>query len=528
MEPATIDRIQRMIDGEATERFPADVVPRLALLRYGDHPVIEPGELYLRVILGQDGAARDAWMEEHGDRLEDFRAQRLPEVKGFVVTTDIPDSAGRRPTGIMKMDGISLLAPEDDEIARGFTPIMAQLGPADTETLDALITAGIAASRSESVRWALARVREQPAYAELSERAREHGAVKARAGMDRTGMDRAVQNRRQTELDEQVKERFPDGEVQRVALLQYGDDPWVEPGDLLVRVFIEEAEEDPPLPAWERDHEATCRELHRELAEKVPGVRYLEFWFGGDTGHQGRTRQRLSCPPAGPAGRERDLTPVDVRLGSVDLEMLDTLITAGTAASRAEAIGWILPASANGRPTRSSASGHENWTSSKPGSDGLRANPRTGNDTAGKSRWVAASALHVQLADRIGWHAHRFQQREEFVPFRSSHRRIVRRQRRCQLDRQLPVLTAAVHQLNDLQGAGRDAIGKPAGKARRSSCDLVLVHQVSSGFFMTPEPPGFGQPVQIRPSPVITTTISTSSRVPRAIQRSFHFWWPGS
>jgi hypothetical protein len=180
VEPATIDRIQRMIDGEATERFPADVVPRLALLRYGDHPVIEPGELYLRVILGQDGAARDAWMEEHGDRLEDFRAQRLPEVKGFAVTTDIPDSAGRRPTGIMKMDGISLLAPEDDEIARGFTPIMAQLGPADTETLDALITAGIAASRSESVRWALARVREQSAYAELSERARELDEFKAR------------------------------------------------------------------------------------------------------------------------------------------------------------------------------------------------------------------------------------------------------------------------------------------------------------------------------------------------------------
>jgi hypothetical protein len=37
--------------------------------------VIEPGELYLRVILGQDGATRDAWMEEHFDRLEDLRAQ---------------------------------------------------------------------------------------------------------------------------------------------------------------------------------------------------------------------------------------------------------------------------------------------------------------------------------------------------------------------------------------------------------------------------------------------------------------------
>ena len=56
-----------------------------------------------QVILGPDGETRDAWIEEHFDRLEDFRAQRLPEVKGFMVTTGIPDSAGRRPTGIMKM-----------------------------------------------------------------------------------------------------------------------------------------------------------------------------------------------------------------------------------------------------------------------------------------------------------------------------------------------------------------------------------------------------------------------------------------
>jgi hypothetical protein len=168
-----------MIDDEATERFPAGAVPRLVLLHYGDHPVIEPGELYLRVILGQDGATRDAWMHEHFDRLEDFRAQRLPEVKGFMVTTDVPDSAGRRPTGIMKLDGISLLDPEEDELARGLTPVMAQFGPVDLATLDALITAGIAASRAEGTPWVLARIRERPAYARLSERARELDELKA-------------------------------------------------------------------------------------------------------------------------------------------------------------------------------------------------------------------------------------------------------------------------------------------------------------------------------------------------------------
>ena len=53
------------------------------------------------------------------------------------------------------------------------TPVMARLGPVDLETLDALITAGIAASRAEAVRWALARPRERPAYAQLRERAAE-------------------------------------------------------------------------------------------------------------------------------------------------------------------------------------------------------------------------------------------------------------------------------------------------------------------------------------------------------------------
>ncbi len=178
MEPATIDRIQRMIDDEATERFPAGAVPGLVLLRYGDHPVIEPGELYLQVILGRDGPGR---LEgEYFDRLEDLRAQRLPEVKGFIVTTDVADSEGRGPTGIMKMDGISLLDAQEDEIARGLTSMPAELGPADTGTLDTLITAGIAANRSEAVRWALARVRERPAYAKLSERARELDELRAR------------------------------------------------------------------------------------------------------------------------------------------------------------------------------------------------------------------------------------------------------------------------------------------------------------------------------------------------------------
>ena len=59
------------------------------------------------------------------------------------------------------------------------TPVMARLGRADLETLDTLITAGIAPSRAEAVRWALARIRERPAYAKLRERTRELDELKS-------------------------------------------------------------------------------------------------------------------------------------------------------------------------------------------------------------------------------------------------------------------------------------------------------------------------------------------------------------
>ena len=336
MEPATTDRIQQMIDAEAAERFPPDAVPRLRLLRYGDHPVIEPGELYLLVILGQDAAARDAWMAEHFDHLEDFRARRLPEVKGFMVTTGARDSASLPPTKIMQMDGISLLDPEEDEIARGLTPVPdALLGPVDLATLDTLITAGIAGSRAEVLRWAVGRIREQPAYAQLGERAREPGEPRARAALDRAVLDQL-----QTRLGEQVKAHFPGGGVQRIALLQHGDDPSVEPGDLLARVFIE-AGEAPSHQAWHRDHETMIGELQRELAEQLPGASHQEFWFG-QNGRQGKVRHRLGSPPDDPARSKQDLAPDDIKLGPADLESLDALITAGTAASRAEAVSWGL------------------------------------------------------------------------------------------------------------------------------------------------------------------------------------------
>jgi Arc/MetJ-type ribon-helix-helix transcriptional regulator len=56
---------------------------------------------------------------------------------------------------------------------------MARLGAEDLETLDTLITVGIASSRADAVRWALARIRERPAYDQLRARTREIEELKS-------------------------------------------------------------------------------------------------------------------------------------------------------------------------------------------------------------------------------------------------------------------------------------------------------------------------------------------------------------
>jgi hypothetical protein len=67
--------------------------------------------------------------------------------------------------------------------------------------------------------------------------------------MERTALDWL-----QSKLEEQVEEHFPDGGVQRVALLQYGDDPQIEPGDLWVRVFFKVA----GVPRTAKDRRRGC------------------------------------------------------------------------------------------------------------------------------------------------------------------------------------------------------------------------------------------------------------------------------
>jgi hypothetical protein len=179
MDQAAVEHLEQQIGEEVNKRFPGGAIQRVKVLQYGDEPVIEPGELLVRLILeaaegqkGQEQALR-AFEEAHGEAFKQFRkdlSAALPSAWRMEVLTSSDTGDGPRMVlGGRRLDSLAARAAEGGEL----TPVMARLGRADLETLDALITAGIAASRAEAVRWALARIRDRPAYAQLRERARE-------------------------------------------------------------------------------------------------------------------------------------------------------------------------------------------------------------------------------------------------------------------------------------------------------------------------------------------------------------------
>jgi hypothetical protein len=166
MDQVTKERVERELKEEAGKSLPGEV-REVAVLEYGDDPMVEPGEVMVRVLTAEQPGDRDE--PPRHEAMKQFRheiARRLPEVRRFELRSDVSDGKQRR--FLSRMDG------EKDRPADGeFTPVMARLRAPELEIVDTLISAGIAPNRAEAVRWALARIGERPAYAQLRERTSE-------------------------------------------------------------------------------------------------------------------------------------------------------------------------------------------------------------------------------------------------------------------------------------------------------------------------------------------------------------------
>jgi hypothetical protein len=185
-----LDVIEREIDQEARARFPGTAVRQAVLLQYGDDPEIEPGDLWVRVLLDEPDGPEDNWEPaltafEHAsktarEQFTSYLAETLREItlveytfSNNPVTCDGHGPRASNPVGAQLPDIQEREHPEA-------TPVLARLGPAGPETLDTLIMAGTAATRAEAIRWALDRIREGPAYRRLRELRCEADRLKRR------------------------------------------------------------------------------------------------------------------------------------------------------------------------------------------------------------------------------------------------------------------------------------------------------------------------------------------------------------
>jgi hypothetical protein len=184
LDKAVLDRLGQKFDELVRERLPNAAIERAEVLQYGDDPEIEPGELLARIVLRAGEGAEDrkkamrAFDDANEDAIHKLRndLNQVPEIG--LIEIIVGDKGAAGPTPIRKMrigrPGGVLEGAEGQ-----LTPVMARLGQDDLETVDTLITAGIAGNRADAVRWALARIRERPAYEKLRERAREIEELKA-------------------------------------------------------------------------------------------------------------------------------------------------------------------------------------------------------------------------------------------------------------------------------------------------------------------------------------------------------------
>ncbi len=184
MDKAVSDSVRKRL----LSAFPEGTFAWVDVLGYGDDPAVEPGDTAVRVFIDRAGRPEEnwdssetlhEWAKANSEGIEKLHNGLLPSIAWVDF---VPDTPERRAKPYDQSFGSTRFLGKRSDVmdeAPGGTPVRTWLGPADLATVDALIMAGIGTSRAEVMRWALGRIRENPAYAQLQERVRETGELKA-------------------------------------------------------------------------------------------------------------------------------------------------------------------------------------------------------------------------------------------------------------------------------------------------------------------------------------------------------------
>lgn len=154
--------------------FPEGTFTQVDVLGYGDDPDVEPGEAAIRAFVDRAGCPAATFQDDEAvmRAFDNANSQTITwlhrdaQFPGIAWIQFIPDTPQRRaPGAVMWGFPSTFLGMRSDAAtqAPGFASVQTRLGPADRATVDALITAGIASSRAEAIRWAIARIRQDPA-----------------------------------------------------------------------------------------------------------------------------------------------------------------------------------------------------------------------------------------------------------------------------------------------------------------------------------------------------------------------------
>jgi hypothetical protein len=157
-------------------------------------------------------------------------------------------------------------------------------------------------------------------------------------------MEQEEKERLERGATEELNRRCGDGTVQKVEVLQYGDEPVIEPGQAMLRVTLTPTGEnqDETLHAFEKAHSAAIEELRTTIARTMPFIGRVQFTLPPQPGERGHPVISMSIGPLDRTIPGRNLTPVMARLDPRDVEVLDALITAGIVSNRADGVRWAL------------------------------------------------------------------------------------------------------------------------------------------------------------------------------------------